>query len=37
MLDLIAKLNSDGVQWEYVYINKQLFVKYDGNLIPWYF
>lgn len=37
MLDLIAKLNSDGIKWEYVYINKQLFIKYDDKLIPWYF
>ena len=37
MLDLIVKLNSNGIQWEYVYINKQLFIKYDGKLIPWYY
>lgn len=37
MLDLIASLNKDGIKWEYVYINKQLFIKYDNKLIPWYF
>lgn len=37
MLELIAKLNKDGIKWEYVYINKQLFIKYDNKLIPWYY
>lgn len=37
MLELIAKLNKDNIKWEYVYINKQLFIKYENKLIPWYF
>lgn len=37
MLDLIEKLNKDGIQWEYVYNNKQLYIKYENKLIPWYF
>lgn len=37
MLDLIAKLNKDDIQWEYVYNNSQLYIKYDNKLIPWYF
>lgn len=37
MLDLINELNKNGIKWEYVYNNKQLFIKYDDKLIPWYF
>lgn len=37
MLDLITKLNNDGIKWEYVYCNKQLYIKYNDKLIPWYY
>ena len=37
MFDLIKKLNENGIKWEYVYSNRQLYIKYDDKLIPWYF
>ena len=39
MLDLIARLNNDGIQWEYVFNEneKQLYIKYDNKLVAWYF
>ena len=37
MLDKIRELNEKGIKWEYVYIQEQLYIKYDDKLIPWYF
>lgn len=38
MTDFIRQLNAMGIKWEYVYIDKQLYIKYDGDhLKAWYF
>lgn len=37
MFDLIRELNDKKIKWEYIYENKQLYIKYDDKLIPWYF
>lgn len=37
MLELIKELNDKHIKWKYVYINNQLFIKYDDKLIQWYF
>ena len=37
MLDFIRQLNDKNIKWEYVYINAQLYIKYDNKLKAWYF
>ena len=36
MLVLIRELNEKGIKWEFVYIEGQLYIKYENKLEAWY-
>lgn len=37
MFNLIKELNEKEIKWEFVYVNAQLYIKYDDELKAWYF